>query len=242
MVSALGLKAADFGILKGFTSDPYVEMLCGGQRQQTAVIKRTLTPSWDESKQFHFAEPPETLVFRVLDKDTTTRDDLLGTSVVDLRQLWKACGDGLSSSPPKELKVLRTLLLENGRGEVQVELQVALRLQHENPVRTRIVLQMSSMGISLVDSPEYAQPREVVYFLLQRAHARVNLRKLSSMYTFRLGTARLEATGLGVVLSSTREQLASAGHTTLRVTLHIQIRISSKPVRPNLIPSDRTGI
>lgn len=67
--------------------DPRIGGL-GLQKKRTRVVSNSLNPVWNESWDIELTEPSERLiVFRVLDKDTTTKNDLLGISGLSLALL-----------------------------------------------------------------------------------------------------------------------------------------------------------
>jgi len=76
LVGASDLIAMD----RGGTSDPYVVVrLDGGQKQTSSVVKKTLSPKWDQSFDFVVADRRTAeLTFEVFDEDKFTRDDFLG--------------------------------------------------------------------------------------------------------------------------------------------------------------------
>ena len=73
IVSASGLKDADFGILDTGTSDPYVEARWDGKRvHKTKVVNNKLDPTWGSSESFELEIDDETeksLTLTVYDKD-----------------------------------------------------------------------------------------------------------------------------------------------------------------------------
>ncbi len=87
VLSAVGLKASDFG-LHGRTSDPFVELLCCGQREVTSTVRHSLHPTWNETREMKFREPPEHLLLRLWDYDQFKSNDPLGFVVVRLHSLW----------------------------------------------------------------------------------------------------------------------------------------------------------
>ena len=93
---ASGLRAAD----RGGTSDPYVKLKLGGAKRQSAVRKKTLTPSWDESYEFAGtlgALAAETLAITVYDYDGLSFNDTLGEARVPLAALLRrGCAEELT--------------------------------------------------------------------------------------------------------------------------------------------------
>ena len=81
-----GLKAADSNGL----SDPYVKLLLGKEKHKTKTIKKTLSPTWDETftwKGVLYELAQQSLKLEVFDHDTWSRDDPLGSANVSLRAL-----------------------------------------------------------------------------------------------------------------------------------------------------------
>ena len=93
---ASGLRAAD----RGGSSDPYVKLKLGGAKRQSAVRKKTLTPSWDESYEFAGtlgALAAETLAITVYDHDGLSFNDTLGEARVPLAALLRrGCAEELT--------------------------------------------------------------------------------------------------------------------------------------------------
>jgi len=96
----IGLKAAD---LNG-KSDPYVVLQCGsGESKKSKVVRKTLDPEWDETIDLMISTLADALKFgltlKVMDKDTLSRDDPLGTITADLSLLNEANGPHAYSEP-----------------------------------------------------------------------------------------------------------------------------------------------
>eukprot|EP00475_Leptophrys_vorax_P028235 TRINITY_DN4076_c0_g1_i1.p1 TRINITY_DN4076_c0_g1~~TRINITY_DN4076_c0_g1_i1.p1 ORF type:complete len:1349 (+),score=476.66 TRINITY_DN4076_c0_g1_i1:26-4072(+) len=81
--SARHLPAADVG----GTSDPYVIVKASQQSKQTEIIKKTLTPEWNQTFTF-LLEKPEVLKFDVYDWDRLSSDELLGDCELNTADLF----------------------------------------------------------------------------------------------------------------------------------------------------------
>ena len=83
---ATGLKSAD----RNGLSDPYAKLSLAGQQHRSKTLKKTLSPTWDESFEFKGvlrALLSEALQLHVFDHDLVSQDDVLGHASVDLRAL-----------------------------------------------------------------------------------------------------------------------------------------------------------
>jgi hypothetical protein len=66
------------------SSDPYVRLQLGRRRAKTTVVKRSLSPAWDEEFGFLVADVAEDLVVSVLNEDRYFSTDFLGRVRVPL--------------------------------------------------------------------------------------------------------------------------------------------------------------
>ena len=83
---ASGLKSAD----RNGLSDPYAKLSLAGQQHKSKTVKRTLSPTWDETVEFKGVRCEllsEALQLDVFDYDFASKDDVLGHASVDLRAL-----------------------------------------------------------------------------------------------------------------------------------------------------------
>ena len=85
VIEAKDVIAAD----RGGTSDPYAVADFRGIRKQTRVIKKTLTPHWNETFQFEIGKPAGVMVIDVFDHDVSLfgKHDFLGQVEVNLSNL-----------------------------------------------------------------------------------------------------------------------------------------------------------
>ena len=89
LLSASGLPAAD----SNGTSDPYTKLVLAGQTYKSRVIKKSLSPSWDQKFNFEISRhalETEALQLTVYDRDQGhLKDDKLGFATVTLTELAK---------------------------------------------------------------------------------------------------------------------------------------------------------
>ncbi|KAJ1492099.1 C2 domain-containing protein [Baffinella frigidus] len=83
VVKADDIIAAD----RGGTSDAYAIVDFSGLKRQTQVVKKSLTPSWDETFEFECGRPNGRLLIEVYDYDWIGAHDFLGLVEVDLGTL-----------------------------------------------------------------------------------------------------------------------------------------------------------
>jgi len=79
----------------GNKSDPYVKVIVMGNKQKTKVSKHGKNPSYEESNStFQFSVNPQgtDIFFEVWDKDTLSRDDLMGKAQVRIGPGLAAAG------------------------------------------------------------------------------------------------------------------------------------------------------
>lgn len=118
VIEARNLAAMD----KGGTSDPYcvVKSTFNKQSFKTSVIKKTLSPAWNQQFKFYTTQPTGHVIIRVWDKDRWSSDDFLGEVAVPLKGLkngkpveeWfglanepKKTKDKNPNKPPAEIRV-----------------------------------------------------------------------------------------------------------------------------------------
>lgn len=85
VVEARGLPAIH---LNG-SSDPFVKLQLGKRRAKTAIVKKSLSPVWDEEFSFLVGDVTEELVVSVLNEDKYFSNDLLGRVKVPLSQVME---------------------------------------------------------------------------------------------------------------------------------------------------------
>mmetsp|Transcript_16785 Transcript_16785/g.18680 ORF Transcript_16785/g.18680 Transcript_16785/m.18680 type:complete len:437 (+) Transcript_16785:31-1341(+) len=84
-VEARNLAAMD----KVGTSDPYVVIKPSFSKlkKKTRVIKKTLSPKWDQDLLFYISKPEGTLVFTLMDRDRWSKDDYMGRVTFDVASI-----------------------------------------------------------------------------------------------------------------------------------------------------------
>lgn len=85
VVEARGLLAVH---LNG-SSDPFVKLQLGKRRAKTTVVKKSLTPVWDEEFSFLVGDVAEELAVSVLNEDKYFTNDLLGKVKVPLSKVME---------------------------------------------------------------------------------------------------------------------------------------------------------
>ena len=80
---AEGLAGKDWSIIKGKTSDPYVN-ICIGNRivKRTTIQYKTCNPEWDESFQITVENGNDPVSLEIYDHDTLTENDPMGSVVI----------------------------------------------------------------------------------------------------------------------------------------------------------------
>jgi len=121
MVSARGLRQADWGILGFGNPNPFCKCEIQGKPQakiKTSVEKKTMEPSWGHESDFPDYVHGDVLMFTVWDKDRLKSDDLLGKA-------YLACGQFIEAGFDGELR-----LAEAGK-DIQAFVRVKVQtLQH----------------------------------------------------------------------------------------------------------------
>ncbi|KAK3240830.1 hypothetical protein CYMTET_49360 [Cymbomonas tetramitiformis] len=103
VISAENLVAADPAIpfISKASSDPYVSLQIGTQRERTTIIQKQLNPVWNQKFQFviqdnewrHPSGMHRMLKLIVKDWDIASDDDILGNAIIDLLELEKECSE-----------------------------------------------------------------------------------------------------------------------------------------------------
>ncbi|KAK4836429.1 hypothetical protein QYF36_022984 [Acer negundo] len=120
LVSAKGLKCTDcFGKI-----DPYVVMQYKAQQHKSSVARgQGKNPTWNEKFVFRAEYPgtgaPYKLIFKIMDRDTFSKDDFLGEATIYVEDLL-ALGveNGTAELPPLKYSVV--LANKTYRGEIKV--------------------------------------------------------------------------------------------------------------------------
>jgi hypothetical protein len=132
VVQARQLPAMD----KSGTSDPFATLATnfGGVKKSTKVIKKTLDPRWEEQWELK-VDASEILTVKVYDKDSFSRDDLMGTvelHVNDLgRQSLKAGGGKVAKKYKRWYQIVPPGGGEEDAGEIELEFRCELKKSPE---------------------------------------------------------------------------------------------------------------
>ncbi|KAL5836521.1 hypothetical protein ACOSQ4_016018 [Xanthoceras sorbifolium] len=78
-------------------SDPYVRLQLGKQRSRTKVVKKSLSPTWEEEFIFKVDDLSEELVVSVLDEDKYFNDDFVGYVKVPISRIFDAQNKSLGN-------------------------------------------------------------------------------------------------------------------------------------------------
>ncbi|KAL0919471.1 hypothetical protein M5K25_011566 [Dendrobium thyrsiflorum] len=124
VIEARGLPAMDLNGL----SDPYVRLQLGKQRAKTKVVKKSLSPFWDEEFNFRVGDLKEELIVLVLDEDKYFSDDSIGQVKLPLAKVLDAENLSLGSAwyqlQPKSKK---------SKNKECGEIRLTLSLSQSNP-------------------------------------------------------------------------------------------------------------
>uniref|UniRef100_A0ACD5YNW5 Uncharacterized protein n=1 Tax=Avena sativa TaxID=4498 RepID=A0ACD5YNW5_AVESA len=127
VLEARGLSA----IYLNGSSDPYVRLQLGMRRAKTTVVKRSLSPIWDEEFGFLVADVAEDLVVSVLNEDRYFSTDFLGRVRVPLADILETEDHSLGTAwyqlQPKSSKSRR-----KKRGEICLKIYLSIREGHFN--------------------------------------------------------------------------------------------------------------
>lgn len=134
VIQARNLKAMDL-----FTSDPYVTMTGNRKTFKTEVVKKTLSPVWEEGFELDITDPQAVVVFQVWDWDFLSKDDFMGGIDIPLIDYadGKPCRKWfklVDNRKTKKGKAVTTKPTE--RGEIELQLWWTEREQEED-VETR---------------------------------------------------------------------------------------------------------
>nr|QID77656.1 C2 and GRAM domain-containing protein [Triticum aestivum] len=108
------------------SSDPFVKLQLGKRRAKTAVVKKSLTPVWDEEFSFLVGDVTEELSVSVLNEDKYFTNDLLGKVKVPLSMVMEAPDLSLGTAwyqlQPKSKKSKK-----KERGEICLRISLSTR-------------------------------------------------------------------------------------------------------------------
>ncbi|XP_048538555.1 C2 and GRAM domain-containing protein At1g03370-like [Triticum urartu] len=113
------------------SSDPYVRLQLGRRRAKTTVVKRSLSPVWDEEFGFLVADVAEDLVVSVLNENRFFSTDFLGRVKVPLSAILETEDHSLATAwyqlQPKSSK-----FRSKKRGEICLKIYLSVREGHCN--------------------------------------------------------------------------------------------------------------
>ncbi|KAM3212612.1 hypothetical protein ACQJBY_065584 [Aegilops geniculata] len=108
------------------SSDPFVKLQLGKRRAKTNVVKKSLTPAWDEEFSFLVGDVTEELSVSVLNEDKYFTNDLLGKVKVPLSTVMEAPDLSLGTAwyqlQPKSKKSKK-----KERGEICLRISLSTR-------------------------------------------------------------------------------------------------------------------
>ncbi|VVB07855.1 unnamed protein product [Arabis nemorensis] len=93
MVEFIGLlkvtikKGTNLAIRDMMSSDPYVVLNLGKQKQQTTVVNSNLNPVWNQELMLSVPESYGPVKLQVYDYDTFSADDIMGEAEIDIQPL-----------------------------------------------------------------------------------------------------------------------------------------------------------
>lgn len=79
-------------------SDPYVRLQLGRQRFKTKVVRKSLSPSWEEEFSFKVEDLKDELVISVLDEDKYFNDDFVGFLKIPVSRVFDADNKSLPTA------------------------------------------------------------------------------------------------------------------------------------------------
>jgi len=125
---AKDLKAAD----SNGKSDPYVQINHGGKKWKSKVIKKTLTPVWNENYSIEMKDIDQntTILLELFDKDNIGKDDPLGQIAIPV------CGVTSGVELTKWYKLEKTT-----KGEIEVGLLTNFTLAAKSTTPTTMPIQ-----------------------------------------------------------------------------------------------------
>ncbi|CAJ1421743.1 unnamed protein product [Effrenium voratum] len=132
VISAKGLRNADWTVKGGGGSDPYVVVSVLGTDKgfKTAVVQDTSNPEWN-MRQNLTVLPKDTVLFTLLDEDKGRKHDNLGKATLTLKEVLpdgfsgplklESAGKGINAELLVAVKVLRTLFRSDMKAQPKQE-------------------------------------------------------------------------------------------------------------------------
>lgn len=100
LIGATGLKAADYSLWSGSTSDPFAIIRCGTDVFQTPTRNGTVDPQWDHELMLIISDPVnQSVSVEVFDEDLMTGADPLGKCTLPAPMLLDMAGQGEKTVP-----------------------------------------------------------------------------------------------------------------------------------------------
>ncbi|KMZ72901.1 ARF-GAP domain 13, partial [Zostera marina] len=84
------IRGINLAVRDMLTSDPYVVLLLGEQKVQTAAITSNLNPVWNEELEIAIPKNFNPLKLQVYDYDMFSQDDIMGEAEIDIQPLITA--------------------------------------------------------------------------------------------------------------------------------------------------------
>lgn len=103
------IRGINLAVRDMLTSDPYVILLLGEQKVQTAVITSNLNPVWNEELELTIHENFSPLKLQVYDYDMFSPDDIMGEAEIDIQPLITAAMAFGDPSMLKDMQIGRWL-------------------------------------------------------------------------------------------------------------------------------------
>ncbi|XP_074277948.1 protein C2-DOMAIN ABA-RELATED 7-like [Silene latifolia] len=93
-------KGVDLKVCDSLSSDPYVVITSGSQKQKTRVIKNNADdPVWNDVLTLSVTDPNQPINLAIFDKDTFTEDDKMGDATIDIKPYIECLQMGLGELP-----------------------------------------------------------------------------------------------------------------------------------------------
>ncbi|KAI4978212.1 hypothetical protein ZWY2020_014766 [Hordeum vulgare] len=146
------------------SSDPYVRLQLGRRRAKTTVVKRSLSPVWDEEFGFLVADVAEELVVSVLNENRFFSTDFLGRVKVPLSTILETEDHSLGtawyqlhpkSSKPRSKKrgeICLKIYLSVRDGHCNESQNILMQLINDTPCSSTRSLETNASSLSAVTS------------------------------------------------------------------------------------------
>ncbi|CAI9788014.1 unnamed protein product [Fraxinus pennsylvanica] len=81
------IKGTNLAVRDMLSSDPYVVLTLGKQKAQTAVVRSSLSPVWNEELMLSVPQDFGAIKLQVFDYDTFSADDIMGEAEIDIQPI-----------------------------------------------------------------------------------------------------------------------------------------------------------